>query len=101
MDAYEATEQQIIDALASADGTWTTQAQIRKATGLPKSRVENFTLAMALQGKIGRTLTPCHHTQLFRALAPHEQGTGALVYSDPPNDQRANYVTCRRCTTGR
>lgn len=66
MNEVERTEHAIITALQAA-GDWMNQRQIRKATGLPERRVENFTLSMALEGKIERTLTPDKQTQLFRA----------------------------------
>jgi hypothetical protein len=68
MNESDRTEHLIIEALRTA-GDWMDQKQIRKATGLPVRRVENFTLSMALEGKIERTLSPDHRTQLFRVAA--------------------------------
>lgn len=68
MNAIEHTEAAIIAALRANGEQWTDQKAIRKATGLSVTRVENFTLSMALEGKIQRTLSPDHRTQLFRAL---------------------------------
>ena len=66
MNEIQRTEEAIFAALRES-GKWMTQRQIRKATGLPMSRVENFTLSLALEDRIGRTLTPDHRTQLFRS----------------------------------
>lgn len=74
---WERTERVIIEALAAA-GDWMSQREIRKATGLPVRRVENFTLSMALEHKIERTLTPDHMTQLFRVLGGAEQAPPAV-----------------------
>jgi DNA-binding IclR family transcriptional regulator len=68
VNEFERTENLIIEALA-ADGGWLDQRQIRRDTGLPMSRVENFTLSMALEGKISRRLVDGDHTQQFRSLA--------------------------------
>lgn len=65
MNAVQDTERQIIDCLR-ASGEWMTQREIKRATGLPVSRVENFTLSLALDSRIERKLTPDHRTQLFR-----------------------------------
>jgi hypothetical protein len=67
MDEIDRTERMIIKALQES-GSWMDQKQIRKATGLPMSRVENFTLTMAIDEKIDRRLSDNHETQLFRAL---------------------------------
>jgi hypothetical protein len=90
MNEVERTEHVIIAALQAA-GDWMNQRQIRKATGLPERRVENFTLSMALEGKIQRTLTPDKQTQLFRPLetsdAPETCVCGGKV----------RFGTCREC----
>ena len=67
------TERLITEALY-ADGGWLDQKQIRQATGLPMSRVENFTLSMALEDKIDRRLVNGDRTQEFRALTGQAAG---------------------------
>jgi hypothetical protein len=69
MTEAERVEGLIIGALR-AGGGWMDQKQIRKATGQPMSRVENFTLSMALENKIARRLVNDGHTPQFRALDP-------------------------------
>lgn len=71
----EGTERIITRAL-EANGGWMNQREIRNATGLPETRVVNFTLSMALEGKIRRTLTEDKHTQLFAAFVRHDEVEG-------------------------
>ena len=60
------TERLILEAL-EAGGDWMDQKQIRRVTGLPVTRVQNFTLSMALHGTIQRRLVDNDHVQQFKA----------------------------------